>query len=272
MALALIDGDVIAYTVAWNAIKKYVDPSAPIQLEPGTGRVMPMSIEEDLRSECLFDALLMFRKDVKNIKEALYCDDHLMAVNGTENYRARIYDEYKTPRHKRAAKTLVRLFAEELRSLVILEELAVEASGRESDDYIRIWANQCWAAGETYYVCSIDKDLKCIPGLHYNLKTRKIEEVSESFALKFFYRQLLEGDRTDNIPGIPGIGPKTTEKYLADASTEEELQEIVVSTYIENFGDMWYEVLMANGKLLYIQQHLFDYFTIRDWPVVRGIL
>jgi len=271
VTIALIDGDILAYFAAYNAVMKHIDTSKPIELGED-GNAKPLEIEEEKNAECLFDALVIFKKNLKDLLEELYVNEYLMAVKGTDNFRDLLYPDYKTPRHKVAKKTVVSDFVRELRRLITYEGLSIQAHGREADDFIRIWRNQCVQANKDYIVCSVDKDLKCIPGKYYHLKTKKIEEISELEALKFFYAQLLQGDPTDNIPGLPGIGPKTADKMLLDIKDEEEMQEIVVSMYMENFEEAWYNFLMANGKLLHIQSHPNDYFTIRHWDVVKEIL
>ena len=271
MTIALIDGDVLAYFAAYESVKKFIDPKTPIQLDEN-GRVMPLPIDNDKSAEILFEALLFLKRDIEVIKNKLYVDEALIAVKGDNNYRDIIYDEYKSPRHKRAKTTPVADFARELRTLLELENLAFRAHGREADDMLRTWANQCRLHSKDFYICSVDKDLKCIPGKFYNLKTKQVEEVSEEYALRFFYIQLLQGDASDNIPGLPGIGPKKAEKLLDGIVDEEEMQEVVVSQYIEHFEEAWYDFLMANGKLLHIQNHPDDYFSIRGWPVVKELL
>jgi hypothetical protein len=59
---------------------------------------------------------------------------------------------------------------------------------------------------------------------------------------------------------------------LADLTTEEEFQEAVVAAYIAAYDDEWYEYLLSNGKMIYLQKDPSDYFKISDWPVVKSLL
>lgn len=63
-------------------------------------------------------------------------------------------------------------------------------------------------------IASIDKDLKQVPGLHYNFVKKEWTEVSKRAAERFFTYQLLVGDVSDNIFGIKGIGKVKAEKLL----------------------------------------------------------
>ncbi len=75
-------------------------------------------------------------------------------------------------------------------------------------------------------ICSVDKDFNQIPGLHYNPKSKIMTDVSAVDALIFLHTQLLTGDSTDNIKGVPGIGPAKAKKILTgpDGSTVDPNQ------------------------------------------------
>ena len=92
---------------------------------------------------------------------------------------------------------------------------AVRADGMEADDLVAIWAHESRDADEQYVVVGIDKDLKQIPGNHYNFKKIEHEFVDDDRANYNLMVQCLTGDSADNIPGIKGIGPKKAEKLLA---------------------------------------------------------
>jgi 5'-3' exonuclease len=102
-------------------------------------------------------------------------------------------------------------------------------------------------------ICTIDKDLDMIPGMHYNFVKIKCILCNQLTALKFFYKQMLIGDTSDHIFGIKGIGPVKAEKLLKDTKTEQEMFDIVYKLYndpkrfvmnacclwIQNKGELW---------------------------------
>lgn len=98
-------------------------------------------------------------------------------------------------------------------------------NGYEADDALG------WNQTETTIICTIDKDLDMIPGMHYNFVTNKVYFVSEYEALKFFYKQMLIGDASDNIKGISKIGPVKAEKLIKNLQTEQEMFDIVYKLY-----------------------------------------
>lgn len=106
-------------------------------------------------------------------------------------------------------------------------------------------------------IVSIDKDLNCIPGWHFNPGiTRKgvvIREptrylVSPKDALRFFYTQLLVGDTADGIKGAVGIGPKKAITILEGCETEWDYYQAC----LDHFSCE--EELAQNAKCLYIWQ------------------
>ena len=101
--------------------------------------------------------------------------------------------------------------------------------GQEADDAIGIKAYTL--DPEDCIIYSIDKDLDMIRGWHYNFVKDKEYYVKEEDTLRTFYKQVLTGDRVDNIPGLKGIGDKKAEKILGDASTEKELFPLVLAAY-----------------------------------------
>ena len=84
-------------------------------------------------------------------------------------------------------------------------------------------------------ICSIDKDLKMIPGWHYNFVTDEKVFIDEVEAYRNFYRQCITGDTTDNIPGLYHItGNKATRQVLdklEDCKTIAELSNYVAELY-----------------------------------------
>ena len=90
--------------------------------------------------------------------------------------------------------------------------------GMEADDILGI--RQMDERVETI-ICSKDKDLDCIPGLHYNWSPTRWEngvyDVTEEEANRFFYTQCLTGDPTDNIPGLKKLTGQIATKKRKDA-------------------------------------------------------
>jgi 5'-3' exonuclease len=271
--IAIIDGDVLAYQACRPRWEKKADIKNGISkiLLDGDGKRVPLEFTKEEDRSYLEESWANFKDDLQKLLETVYCTDFLMAVKGDNNFRNTLYPDYKMNRHKDVNKQ--NLFVPTIRKLAVMEDLAIESTGCEADDLMCIWAHEAREVGEDYIICSIDKDLKCIPGRHYWMRRghEKLFEMSEPEAIRFQYEQFLKGDPTDNILGVPRVGEVKAAKILAPYDTEEEFQECVVEQYMLAYGDEWEEQLIINGRLIYLQKHKYDFFSINNWPVVKSL-
>lgn len=118
-------------------------------------------------------------------------------------------------------------------------------------------------------ICTQDKDLLQVPGLHYNTKKGELFEVSVVQGLRAFYKQLISGDTTDTIPGIFQITGKRNSAKFAEhiddvlQCPEDEYKAwiYVRDLYAEGFGPSDYDVpaiLTEIGNLLYMRRNWRD--------------
>jgi len=154
---------------------------------------------------------------VRMIKD--HVGTHLAVIfdAGRLTFRNRLYDQYKAQRPEPP---------EELRPQFALVREATEAFGVpaieladwEADDLIASYARAVVEMGGKATIISSDKDLMQLirPGVDMQdpLKMKPIgpAEVMEKFGVapgKLIEVQALMGDSVDNVPGVPGIGPKT---------------------------------------------------------------
>lgn len=144
--------------------------------------------------------------------------------------REEIYPEYKATREKMPDELEASL--PRIRELVEgFNDTVVEVDGYEADDVIGTLAVKARDEGLEAVIVSGDKDLYQLvgPGIHLLNPGRggptgvEAEWVDESNANEKFgippsmipdYLALI-GDSSDNVPGAPGIGPKTAVKLLA---------------------------------------------------------
>ncbi|MFK7886846.1 MAG: 5'-3' exonuclease H3TH domain-containing protein, partial [Gammaproteobacteria bacterium] len=110
----------------------------------------------------------------------------------------------------------------------------VSVAGVEADDVIGTLARQ--AAGEKRHtlISTGDKDMAQLVDKHVNLmNTMSGESFDDALVQKKFgvrpdqiidYLGLV-GDTSDNIPGVPKVGPKTAAKWLAQYDTVDNLIE-----------------------------------------------
>ena len=104
----------------------------------------------------------------------------------------------------------------------------------EADDLVAVYSKGL--DGNTV-ICSPDKDvLYQVEGRHYNYRTAEFIHTTPTEAELFLWKQMLMGDPTDGIPGIPKIGPKTAETWLNNVQLQE-MPQFVLEKYIEKFGN-----------------------------------
>lgn len=117
--------------------------------------------------------------------------------------------------------------------------------GQEADDALGIAQE---TLGTTTIICSNDKDLLQVPGLHYRFVQKEFVTQSYLGGLKSFYSQFLIGDRVDDIKGVNGLGPVKTEALLGNCTNELELFERVRNQYKNDAR------LLSNGRLLWVRR------------------
>lgn len=172
-------------------------------------------------------------------------DTYSMYLTGDHNFRYDINPEYKANRKDKVDPK----YRQDAKAYLIEIYGAILCDGIEADD------NLGAHSGEDTVICSIDKDLLQIPGDHYNWRKDIFTAVSKLDGLRHFYRQLLMGDRTDNIFGVKGIGEVKSERMLQGTETELEMFEIVQAAYSDD------DRLMMNGNCLWITRKEYKIWT-----------
>lgn len=122
----------------------------------------------------------------------------------------------------------------------------------ETDDEVAIEHMRC---KDMSVLCSMDKDLRMIPGWNYNFypEKRSLTWISEYDAMKHFWSQMVIGDNADDIVGIRGLG----EKKVAKLFHEQDLDWIenkVKELYQKDHGAAWENMFNLNRQLLWIHR------------------
>jgi 5'-3' exonuclease len=163
-------------------------------------------------------------------EEKVYC---FFFLSGKDQFRSKVNSEYKAnredmrrPENLKGCKTYLELD---------FDAMCVEPY--EADDLLGI-ANEYLKKEFKVipHICSIDKDLMMLPGNHFHIVNLEKSEVDERTGLLNLYSQILQGDRTDNIEGLKGIGPKKAEKALVGCDTEKSFAEAALKTYFDVMG------------------------------------
>jgi len=142
----------------------------------------------------------------------------------SKTFRNDLYDAYKANRSA-PPEDLVPQFALIREATRAFNLPCIEKPGFEADDLIATYARLAEKRGATVTIVSSDKDLMQLltdnVSMYDSMKDKQIgiPEVVEKWGVlpeKMIDLQALTGDSTDNIPGVPGIGPKTAAQLLEE--------------------------------------------------------
>jgi hypothetical protein len=215
MMKALIDGDILVYRIGFASENE------------------PESIAMARCSEFIED-LILFNG----------FGEYQGYLTGKTNFRNEIAVTAPYKGNRKSAKPkhyqLLRDYMESAWDFTMIED-------QEADDAIGIAAYEM-EVGE-YCICSIDKDLDMLRGDHYNFVKDERYFITEEEGIKNFYKQLLMGDRVDNIIGIKGIGTVKAERLLKECKNENEMYLAILEAYEGNA-----ERVLENGRLLWIRR------------------
>ena len=160
------------------------------------------------------------------------CDYCLVLFDAKrQNFRNDIFADYKGTR-KETPEELIPQFPIIREAVDVLNISFLEMEGYEADDLIATYADKALAKGLEVVVVSCDKDLMQLirSGVEFYdpMKDKFFtpEDVKEKFGVypdKVAEVQALSGDSIDNVPGVPGIGPKTAAQLIEQYGSVENL-------------------------------------------------
>lgn len=147
------------------------------------------------------------------------------------SFRVQMYPEYKAHRPPMPEDMPAQISRIE-QILDALNIPVLRVDGFEADDIIGTLADKASKAGIQIYICSKDKDMLQLLDEHtctFDIKT------GQKFDLKAMKHQMqltpeqfidvlaLQGDASDNIPGVPDVGPKTALQWIQEYGSLENL-------------------------------------------------
>ncbi len=152
---------------------------------------------------------------------------------GSKTFRNRMYGAYKAHRPEPPAELIPQfaLIREATRAFGLP---SIELEDWEADDLIAAYAKAAKEMGGEAIIVSSDKDLMQLIGPQvFMLDPMKntpigLAEVEAKFGVapdKVVEVQALIGDSVDNVPGVPGIGPKGAAQLINEYGTLEAVLE-----------------------------------------------
>lgn len=241
---ALIDADVLRYEVGAIGEGEEVAKSFDFVREVLDGRIR--DINEAVQAT---EPPTLYLTGATNFREL---------VAFTKPYKGN-RDDKKKPFHFRNLTAYIQAGYE-----------TVVSDGLEADDMMAIHQVQATKEGRRTVICTRDKDLRMVPGMHYGWECGKQAEYGPRLVypdgdlelhkkgktwkctgtgMSFFWAQMLMGDATDNIPGCPGIGDKKAYELLHEVPVQDMWPVVRDTYYRKGLDDA---VITEQGQLLWM--------------------
>lgn len=162
---------------------------------------------------------------LKNLRERYQPEQFVVVFDAPgKTFRDDIYPEYKANRPPMPDD--LRSQIEPLHALIRAQGLPLIAiTGVEADDVIGTMALEASNAGKTVVISTGDKDLAQLVNDRVSLINTMTDTVMDHDGVvakfgvppeRIIDYLALVGDKVDNIPGVPGCGPKTAVKWLTE--------------------------------------------------------
>jgi DNA polymerase-1 len=224
----------------------------------------PLANKEGFPTGAIYGVANMFMTMLNEIKPSHV----IIAVDSqTRKERKDLYEEYKSNRSSPPddLKTQIPIIQEMLN---LMNFTLIESVGFEADDVIGTAVNNYKDEFNSIYIASGDKDLMQLVEKNvvmYDSMKNKIfntKAVVDKFGIepsKMIEFLALVGDKSDNVPGVAGIGPKGAVTLLTQFDTVESIYEnieLIESKNIKNKLEKNKELALISKKLVTIEQGL----------------
>ena len=242
-----IDGDLVAFRCAAStALSISHMDLANLSVEEIQKLMYPDETQE----------IAILRADVlmRELLQSTQVDEFNCFLSGRNNFRKKVYPEYKA---NRKDKTPPR-WLQQCREYLIKEWNATVSDGCEADDLLGIAQHN-----EDTICISLDKDLLMVPGWHFNWLHNEESYTTPLDGLRTFYKQMMIGDKADNIIGVTGIGKVKAAKLIDHLESEQDMLDVVYNEYKDNAVRF-----LQNAMCLWIMQKENETWVNRNTDLI----
>jgi hypothetical protein len=227
---AVIDADSMVYIVAYH-------------FKDSTDLTDLMFVQTKCQS--LLDAIL----------EKAECENYKAAFSSSTYFRSDIY-KYQLYKGSRKEKPeWLTFWQPHIKEYYTSIGFITVPEGYEADDFLLYITITSKDPNQLVY-CSTDKDVRQIPGDHFDIRTLSLSRVSEFEASKLLYTLMLTGDSIDNVAGIFGIGDVKAAKLLEGCDDWFDMHAAVNRKYLEIYGPYY-------GPIIFDQT--YKTLCLRSW-------
>lgn len=221
-----------------------------------------------------------FERTIDSIANSYNCHKIIVAADqGSSSYRKNIYPEYKADRKEKYKDQTEEeklqheeFFDEFAKALELCEasKVVLRYPGVEADDIAAHICKNHEGYGLDYiWLLSSDRDWSLLVNYYisqFSWRTRKeitLQNWDEHYEVPiddYISMKCLQGDKGDNIPGIPGIGPKRAADLISKYGSALDIYDMLPIEskykYIQNLNE--------NGEQILINYELMDLLTYCD--------
>ena len=221
-----------------------------------------------------------YQKTVQSLASSYGCNEVIIAADwGSSSYRKELYPDYKQNRKEKFAEqseeeriAFEEFFEEFEATLEVLAEdyIMLRYKGVEADDVAAHLVKHKNAYDlENIWLISSDRDWDLLiqdTVSRFSYVTRKevtLENWSEHYDVKpeeYISLKCLTGDKGDNVPGIPGIGPKRAQQLIEQYGNAFSIYE---ATPIDS-RYKYIQTLNENADQILTNYELMDLITFCD--------
>ena len=257
--MVFIDGDVLPYQIGFATQKKvylletqgrisgpFLSTKSKRLVNKFLERTPDLIVSEFFFVEDPIQVIQTLKAHLRQIVQGSGCDTFRVVLSGDTNFRERIATilPYKGNREGSEKPYHFNL----IREWLLDKPYTIVSEDEEADDVISK------AMIQGHIGASPDKDLDNTPGTHYNFRKGITYEVSEEDAMKNFYKQMMTGDKADNIPGIRGFGPVRTDSLFENCVYPEDYESLIFKEYEKVYEKPW-EAIEEVGRLLWMRRY-----------------
>lgn len=188
---------------------------------------------------------------VQDVIDYIKADENILVTSGPTNFRYKVDPTYKANRKDTPRPE----YLYDARKYFQKYWGAILAVGVEPDDFIATYA------GEDDVISTIDKDYGQLDRKIYNWNKGTIEYGE---GLKYWWIQMLIGDKADGIPGVPNPSKAhhTKQPCFTEATARELLEGLDLATiklvvqdiYQQVYPSGWFHEFDTKARLLFLQR------------------
>ena len=180
---------------------------------------------------------------LETFKKRLKADDFILAISDKNNFRRKLFPDYKANRRSKFAP----IGLDPIRDWMDEEYGTVIYPNLEADDVLAILATERPNRLDKRVIVSIDKDFKGVPCTFYDFNRGEMHDITEEEADAYHLMQTIAGDTVDGFKGVTGIGPVKAKRLL---DTNGANWDTVLKAYSD--AGMTEEEALTNAWMAYL--------------------